>query len=303
MPLEQRLGAAFGDQVVGARQLDERDADMAVLDVAARDREMLAQRAGDVQLEVAPGDVGRRRHDARSGLEPVHQPCAVAGFAEPCGVDERGRLGADQDLSGDGEILELEDAGRRRPADDQLAMRPLGEEEVAGAGMDSGRHPQLDRADGALCRPHLLDRPLHVGSGAAGALGVALAGEQQQERVAAELEDVAPVPLGDADQVVEDRGDPLDELLGACLAVDGEALRERGEPRDVDRDERAVDDACSRAWWALFAETPDQARQIRLQGGAGRRCVPILPNLDTGESDRYAMVVCSVQGDEGRRST
>ena len=49
--------------------------------------------------------------------------------------------------------------------------------------------------------------------------GVPLAAEEEEQRVAAELEDVAAVPLGDLDQAVEAGRDPLDELLGAGLAL------------------------------------------------------------------------------------
>ncbi len=76
---------------------------------------------------------------------------------------------------------------------------------------------------------------------------VALAAEEEEQRVAAELEHVAAVPFGDPDQLVEDRRDLADELLGAGLAVGGETLRECGEAGDVDRDERAVERARARA--------------------------------------------------------
>ena len=132
--------------------------------------------------------------------------------------------------------------------------------------MDAHRHAQLDRADRALGLADLLDRPLHVGGGAGGALGVALADEEQEQRVAAELEHVAAVPLGDRDQIVEDRRDALHELLGAGLAVDREPLGEGGEARDVDRDERAVDGPLRAARRA--------PRSSRGRGAADRARVP-----------------------------
>ena len=155
--------------------------------------------------------------------------------------------------------------------------------------MDARRHPQLDRADGALGAADLLDRPLHVRRGAAGALGVAVAGEEEEQRVAAELEHVAAVALGDADQLVEDRRDAADELFGAGFAVDGEPLGERGEAGDVDRDERAVERPGARAV-GLLAPAADQPREIgRERGlrcglGPGHGCLPstarLLPRLD-----------------------
>ena len=176
------------------------------------------------------------------GGESRHQAGTLALLAEPARVELRRRLGADDDLARRGEVLELEHPRRGRAGDEQLPVRLRGEEEMARAGVDAHRHAQLDRADRALGAADLLDRPLHVGGGARRALGVALAREEKEEGVAAELEHVAAVPLGDRDQVVEDRRDALHELLGARLPVHGEPLREGGEAGDVDRDQRAVDD-------------------------------------------------------------
>ncbi len=212
-----------------------------MLGLAARHREVVAERPRHVLLEVDAGHVGWGRDRARAGREAGHQPRSVALLGEPARVELGRRLGADDDLARGREILELEHARGRRPGDEQLAVRLGGEKEMAWTRMDADRHPQLDRADRALRLPDLLDRPLHVGGRAGRPLGVALVDEQQQQRVAAELEHVAAVPLGDGDQVVEDGRDALDELLGAGLPVHGEPLGERGEAGDVDRDERAVD--------------------------------------------------------------
>ena len=57
---------------------------------------------------------------------------------------------------------------------------------------------------------------------------MAVADEEEEQRVAAELEHVAAVALGDVDQVVEDAGDRPDELLRAV------------PPRTARRSESAV---------------------------------------------------------------
>ena len=67
------------------------------------------------------------------------------------------------------------------------------------------------------------------------------ANEEQKQRVPAELEHVAAVALGDVDQPRVAAADQHDELLGAELAPLGEPLRERGEARDVEPDERRVE--------------------------------------------------------------
>ena len=100
-----------------------------------------------------------------------------------------------------------------------------------------------DGTDGALRRAGRLDRPLHVRCGAARALDVPVSGEEQEQRVAPELEHVAAVTLGDGDQLGEDRRDGRDELLGAEAAKRRQALRQRREARDVDGDECPVDGA------------------------------------------------------------
>ena len=76
---------------------------------------------------------------------------------------------------------------------------------------------------------------------AAGAGEVPLALEEQQEGVAAELQQVAAVGVGDAEQRAERRADRLDELLGALAAAPREALGELREPGDVREQERGVE--------------------------------------------------------------
>src|SRR5262249_59894226 len=111
-------------------------------------------------------------------------------------------------------------------------MGDLGEEEEALARVDAGGHAQLN----VLGRDRL-DRPLHVRSGSGGTTGVAVAAEEEEQRVAAELEHVSAVALSDLDQGVEAARDSLDELLRACLALDPDPLRERPAAGEVDRDE------------------------------------------------------------------
>ena len=103
-------------------------------------------------------------------------------------------------------------------------MRNLGEKHVDVTRVDAARHPELDRAGGRLAARHGLDLALHVGGSAGGPFRVPVALEQQQQGVAAELEDVAAVTLGDLDQAVEHGGDRVHELLGALSSTGGEAL-------------------------------------------------------------------------------
>ena len=67
-------------------------------------------------------------------------------------------------------------------------------------------------------------------------------GEQEQERVAAELQEAAAGSVRDLEQRLEAGADRVGDLLGADLAVAGEPLGHLGEPGDVDEEERPVDD-------------------------------------------------------------
>ena len=250
---------------VRSRQLEERDRDLTVLGLAACHGEVVAERSRHVLLEVRSRHVGRRRNRAGSGLEAGDQASAVALVGEPA----TGRAGRRSRL-----LTTISPAAARSSSSNtRVAAGPATRSSRCGsavrkkwqrARVDADRHPQLDRADRALGVPDLLDRPLHVRRGARGALGVALAGEEEQQRVAAELEHVAAVPLRDGDQGVEHGRDPLHELLGSGLAVDGEALGESREPGDVDRDERT-----RRARGPRVPRAP-RSRRGRGEGDRGR---------------------------------
>ena len=87
---------------------------------------------------------------------------------------------------------------------------------MAVAGVDAGGHAQRDRRRRSS-RPRR-SSIVHCMSEAApqARSDVPVAVEEQQQRVAAELEHVAAVPLGDVDQLGEDARDARDELLGAA---------------------------------------------------------------------------------------
>ena len=82
---------------------------------------------------------------------------------------------------------------------------------------------------------------LHPDGAAAGALGVAVVLEEQQQGVAAELHEAAAVGVGDAEEGVEAASDDARELFSALAALLGEALGEFREARHVGERERRVD--------------------------------------------------------------
>ena len=85
-PTRQRAGRRSPRR---CRELEERDRHLAVLGLAARDGQVVAERPRHVLVEVDAGHVGRGRDRARAGREPRHQPGAVALLAEPRRVELR----------------------------------------------------------------------------------------------------------------------------------------------------------------------------------------------------------------------
>ena len=102
-----------------------------------------------------------------------------------------------------------------------------------------GRHPELHLADRAHRLARLLDEPLHLRGRSAGSLGVRVAGEENQQSVAAKLEDVASSPIRDPDQAFENAADRQHQLLGARSSLRLKPLGESRESGEIDRDERA----------------------------------------------------------------
>ena len=135
--------------------------------------------AGDSVAAEQEGAVAFRRDQP---LEGLRRPCR------------------DEHLAGLGRILEPECRRRRGAADDQLAARPADEEEVARSRDDAGRHAEADRAHARLGRFRLGDERLHRERSASSSLLVAVTVEEQEERVATELQDVSSVALADLDQ-------------------------------------------------------------------------------------------------------
>ena len=152
---------------------------------------------------------------------------------QPLVGNSRRRLRADEDLGRAGQVLELDDPRGGGTGHEQLMVWPLGQEDVDERAVDAGRHPQLDVPGRARRGSDLLDRPLHVRCRSARSSGMSVADEQQEERVASELEDVSAVPLGRLDQAGEDSRDGADELFRALSTLFRQALGQRGEARDV----------------------------------------------------------------------
>ena len=238
-----RLGAVGRNFLVDARELEERGGDLSVLRLAGLEQQVSAERRRYVQLDLVRQLAGGRRRAFRDlPLRKLEEEPAVSSRRpHPVRRQRGGRPLAEQDLPRLGTRLELDRRGRCGACDHQLAVGALDEEEVTGAGVDAGRHPQGHRADRAHHLPRRPDQPLHIGRGVAGPVLVLLSVEEQEECVTPELEHVPVVALSDPDQTLEDAGDGERQLFRAGPALRLQPLGKRGEAREVDGDQRSLD--------------------------------------------------------------
>ena len=179
---------------------------------------------------------GTRMSGARSSARPsgVSTPTEV-------GIVEQGRrLMAEQDLASLGGTLAVDRRRHSRPDDEQLAVAGVDEVQVERAGVDPLRDAELDALhEGG--RPATLDQRAHVeacGGCPGGVLGPL---EQHEQRVTAELEDVTAVAVDDLDHPAEALVQQDGQFLSALAPVRGQPFGQRGEARDVGRDERSLD--------------------------------------------------------------
>jgi hypothetical protein len=141
--------------------------------------------------------------------------------------------------------------------------------------MDADRHAKPHLGAGKVDPADLAEGAAHPHGRPARHLDVVLAPEQQQQRVAAELDQAAAVRVRDRQQVGEARLDRLRDLLRPLLAVLGEALGQLGEPRDVDEHDRAVDRPATpvRPLGEVVQQQPRHVGEdgVGVGGGTGRR--------------------------------
>ena len=109
------------------------------------------------------------------------------------------------------------------------------------AAVDADRHLEPDGAGRGRVPPHAGEALLHPDRRRARAPRVVLAAEQQQHRVAAELQQVGVLGVGAPDQLAERRIDHAGDLLGALAPALRERLGEVGEAGDVGEDERPLE--------------------------------------------------------------
>ena len=106
-------------------------------------------------------------------------------------------------------------------------------EEMEAPAVEPDGHPQVHPADRGRKGPGLAQGGTHGDGGLGGHGRVVVAGERQEQGVAAELEQRAALAVGDLEHPGEHVVEDLGQLLGADAAPPGQALGEGGEARDV----------------------------------------------------------------------
>ncbi len=109
-----------------------------------------------------------------------------------------------------------------------------------------GYPPTWTDRSGPTERGHLgrfAQRAAHLDGGTCGAACVIVAVEEQQQRVAAELQQHAAVIVRDLDHRREYAAERFDEFLAARTAAQRQSLRKSGESGYVCEAQRSVDDA------------------------------------------------------------
>ncbi len=102
-------------------------------------------------------------------------------------------------------------------------------------------HLELNRPGGRSRPTDRPKRPPHLECRPSGPACVLLAVVEQQQRVAAELEEAATLCIGDAEERGERGVHDLGYLLGPGSSETREALRHRREARDVDERDGSLD--------------------------------------------------------------
>ena len=226
------LGCSFRalsrDDLVRPSESDEGDGRAPVLALQRPHFEQLCAEGGrhrDFKRDSL--DVGERFDRAPDGRCGAKESAAVVFLAELLVSQECRGFGAQQDLARLRGCLHLHRPARRRPGDQELTVRAPHQEELEASGVQSRVHLQLDCAGGRLRAADRAQGAAHLERSACRASGVIVAGVEQEQRVAAELQQTATLRVRHGEQRGEGRIHDLGDLFGSCSTEAGEALRHR----------------------------------------------------------------------------
>ena len=255
-------------QAVDAAEAEEGDRHQPVLRCAGAGPQMRSELRRERRLQAiarrVPGSLGRGI--AGTGRRAAEQPSWAGRGPGASGGQACRRVVADDDLTCRRSLLHPHDLRRGGAGHQQLAVVAAGDEERALAAVDADRHAQLD-PDTALVEPaRLAQGAAHAGRRTARALRMAVAVEQQQQRIAAELQQAATGLVRDGQEGREAAADRSGETLGALATLPREPLGQLREAADVDEDERAVE-APDRGVRRLVEMPQQESRNVRSQRG------------------------------------
>ena len=191
----------------------------------------VSQPDGDAadQVDVVGHRLERLERVVGDGGGPSEQEARAFGRTDHCRPERGCGVRAQHDLAGVGGALHGHDGAGPRTGNDELTVRRADEEEVEEPAVDPHRHPQGDPLAQDGQAPDFSECPPHLDGGAAGTCLMGLTGEEEQQGVAAELEQPAPVGDGQVEQGDEAGPDGGGELLGPHLPVPGQSFGQFGE--------------------------------------------------------------------------
>jgi hypothetical protein len=236
-----RVAPALDQEVICAGEFDEADRDQPVLRLSPLREHVVADLRRQEPRQVELLDVDDRRRRGREVRCARDQHAGRLLGAEVAVVEVARGASADEDLAGIRGALHRDDPGARGTRDHELAMDVAGEKKVERAAVDADGHPERHRFSARADPPDLRDPPLHLDGGAARPRGMVVAAEEQQDGVAAPLDEPRSLDVGGGEQVGEAAVERVAHLLRADLPAAREALRQLREAGDVDKRDRALD--------------------------------------------------------------
>ena len=237
------VGTVLGEHLVGPGVAQEGRHHLPVFGCAPSRSHVGAQHARQTS-----GDRGGRQVRAGFVLDRFHaggfpdqQRARPFGQTEAPSGQQRRHIPAHADLTRDRLVLHQHRMRPGRAGHDQLAVRIPHQEEVERTAVRTHRHAQLDLGARQVDLADGPQRGAHPHGGRARPNRMSLAREEQQQRVAAELEQAATVRVGHGEQLGEAGLDRLGDLFGALFALAGQLLGQFREAGDVDEHDAALE--------------------------------------------------------------
>ncbi len=239
--LAHRRRPLGGEKPIHTQEVQEGDGDLAVLRLGVTRQDRLPDPHRYVPFEVVRAfpDVHDAFVDAGYGLPNENAGSfLVAGHPGRQGC---GHLGRHHDLGGLRGTLHRYDPRGSRSGEDQLTVGIAHHEEVKGPAVSADRHLEAHPAGRGSDLAQSLDCILHADRGVHRPGLVVLLVEEQQQRIAAELDETAPQRVGDLHETPKALTEDLGDLLGSHLPESRQSFGHGGETGYVAEEHGPVD--------------------------------------------------------------